>query len=57
MPRPCGLGVRRDILARMADTLILTLTTGDKVSLEVGDGKEALHTLIYGHGLFDREWI
>jgi hypothetical protein len=41
----------------MSDSLILTLTTGDNVVLEVEDGKGALENFSVGHVPFNADWI
>jgi hypothetical protein len=43
--------------ARMSDSLILTLTTGDNVVLEVEDGEVALKNFSVGHVPFSADWI
>ena len=42
---------------RMPDVLILTLTTGEKVCLEVDDGKAELKKFQNRHAPYHDEWI
>jgi hypothetical protein len=41
----------------MADTLILTLVTGESVSLEVEDGRAELERVLSADHEYTREWI
>jgi hypothetical protein len=41
----------------MPDSLILTLVTGETVSLEVEDGRAELERLLSGDHEYTREWI
>jgi hypothetical protein len=41
----------------MADSLVLTLTTGTEVSLDVDDGLDALKKFLDSHVPFSGEWI
>ena len=41
----------------MADTLILTLVTGETVSLEVEDGRAELERFLSADHEYTREWI
>ena len=50
---------RRDskLAGAMPDSLILTLVTGETVSLEVEDGRAELERFLGGDHEYTREWI